>query len=221
MKALRNGLLGVIWVTLALPALGQAVFSHPVAGDSERQTQLAELAEAMREQATVEGGFIQTKHLEILSRPLVSKGRFALDAEGEFLWDIHEPFALTYHFRDGELTRTQDGEATRLAPADEPSLHGFFQFFSALFQLTDGELANRFERYFLPESETHGDEVAEDQTGAAKAWTLGLRPKDRRMTKVLEQLVVEGSGAHIKRVTLTEPGGDQTELSFSYQPDGE
>lgn len=193
----------LLLLVLAMPAAAESVFSYPVAEDPQRQQQLAALAEAMSTTTRIEGRFTQTKHLQILAQPLVSQGQFLLDAQGQFNWEIQQPFAQAYHYRDGELIRSVDGEQERIAPADEPSLHGFFQFFSALLQLTEADLDGHFTRYF--------------RTLEADHWELGLRPKDRRMARVLERLIVQGRGERIDTVRLREPGGDSTELSFDYQ----
>ena len=201
MKGFGRGLL--LLLVLAMPAAAETVFSYPVAEDPQRQQQLVTLADAMTATTRIEGDFTQTKHLQILAQPLVSQGKFLLDAQGDFSWEIQQPFAQAYHYRDGELIRSVDGEQERIAPADEPSLHGFFQFFSALLQLTEADLEGHFTRYF--------------RTLEADHWELGLRPKDRRMARVLEHLVVEGRGERIDTVSLREPSGDSTELSFDYQ----
>lgn len=201
MKGFGRALL-LLWM-LAMPAAAETVFSYPVAEDPQRQQQLAALAEAMSTTARIEGRFTQTKRLQILTQPLISKGRFVLDAEGYFSWEIQQPFVQAYHYRDGELIRTVDGVQEQIAPADEPSLHGFFQFFSALLQLTEADLDGHFTRYFRTLESDH--------------WELGLRPKDRRMARVLEHLVVMGQGEQIDTVRLREPSGDSTELSFDYQ----
>ncbi|MDQ2076968.1 outer membrane lipoprotein carrier protein LolA [Marinimicrobium sp. ABcell2] len=192
----------LLLLALAVPAAGESVFSYPVAENPERQRQLSTLAETMSATSRIEGRFTQTKHLQILEQPLVSRGRFSLDDEGRFSWEIHQPFPQAYHFRDGELIRSVDGEEERVAPADEPSLHGFFQFFSALLQLTEADLGVHFTRYFR-----HLDD---------EQWEMGLRPKDRRMRRVLDDMVVLGRGERIQAVTLKEPGGDRTELNFDY-----
>src|SRR5690625_5312955 len=77
---------------LALPAAAETVFSYPVDENPQRQQQLAALADAMSATARIEGRFTQTKRLQILTQPLISKGRFVLDAEGYFSWEIQQPF---------------------------------------------------------------------------------------------------------------------------------
>src|SRR5690625_7744753 len=75
--------------------------------------------------------------------------------------------------------------------------------FSALIQRTEADLDGHSTRYFRTLESDH--------------WELGLRPKDRRMARVLEHLVVMGQGEQIDTVRLREPSGDSTELSFDYQ----
>lgn len=180
--------------------LSDPVFDRPLSENDARREAFAELAEALRAQSRVEADFTQTKHLQALAQPLESKGRFVLE-EGRFHWQVREPFAISYRYADGELVREEDGEQRAIEPADEPGLHGFFAFFSDLFQLTETRLDRHFELYFHAESE---------------GWTLGLKPDSSRMGKMLEALVVTGEGARIDRARLSEPGGDRTELQFSY-----
>ncbi len=46
---------------------------------------------AATEVQTLEADFVQTKHLEILSHPLVSKGRFAYRRPGDLRWEYASP----------------------------------------------------------------------------------------------------------------------------------
>ncbi|MGD8176201.1 outer membrane lipoprotein carrier protein LolA [Marinimicrobium sp. ARAG 43.8] len=179
----------------------ESVFSHPVAGSEPRQSRLQALADSVRSQGEIRGRFVQYKHLSVLSRPIESEGRFVLDEQGRFRWDIQAPFPVAYRFDGEELTRVQKGQSNVVHAADDPSLYGFFAFISSLFQQTDGELEEHFERFYKESGE---------------GWTLGLRPRNDRLRRALSQLVVTGQGGEIEQVVLTEPGGDYTRLQFFY-----
>jgi hypothetical protein len=194
-------LLLLSWLLLALPGRCQDVFQHPLAG-GDHGAAFAQLAAAMKSQSLVQGAFTQTKHLQMLERPLVTRGSFTLSPE-RFEWRIEHPFTLAYSFADQRLTRETDGGRQTVQPAAEPALFGFFSFFSSLFSLSQSSLEKLFAVYFLPSEET---------------WELGLTPLQPQLATSIRQLHISGSETRIHQVRLTETSGDITDIQFSYPP---
>lgn len=199
---LLRWLLVLPWLVLALHAWGEAeiqpeVFQHPLGRDTAAFT---ELASAMQRQLLVQGEFIQTRYLQMLERPLVTKGGFTLSPQ-VFEWRIEQPFALSYSFAGQRLTREVDGKRQTIEPASEPALFGFFSFFTSLFSLSQESLEKLFSVYFLP---------------SPPNWEMGLTPKQAQLAASVRQLHISGSGELIERVRLTEVSGDATEIRFIY-----
>lgn len=200
------------WLALvclwALPCAlwAQGVFNAPVSESADRRAALEQLADRLRGQLPISARISQRKHLAALEKPLVSEGHFQLAADGELRWHIETPFAMTYHYRDGTLTRRMDGQRESVAPADEPALYGFFQVFGRLLQMDLAQLGDYFTPHFVSEPD---------------GWTLGLTPVDGRLKKALAQIVVRGEGAQVRSVVLTQPGDDYTQLTFRYPDTGD
>ena len=179
------------------------IFDYPLSASNERQAEFQKLATQVKQQGEVVGEFVQQKHLQILTQPIVSSGRFQL-SEQEFIWKIEKPFVIGYVFSDQKLVRQMDGEEDIVAPSAEPMLYGFFSFFFSLMNLSEQSLDQFFDVYYLPAE------------AADKPWQLGLLPKNKPIARSLKQLHIHGVGAQINQVELVEQTGDKTELEFSY-----
>lgn len=186
---------------LAGPARAD-VFNYPLQNHPQYQQALRELTLRVQQQGEVSGQFVQTKQVQVLARPIVTRGQFALTAE-KFTWQIAQPFAIHYEFAGRQLLRDMDGERQIIEPSAEPLLYGFFSFFASLFNLSEDSLEKLFTVYYLP-----------DQDG--KTWVLGLTPKQQSLARSLQELRVHGVAEQILEVHLREKSGDTTALIFSY-----
>ena len=54
---------------------------------------------------TISADFIQEKHLQILSRPLISKGVFYYEAPGSLRWEYQSPIRSILMMHEGKVTR--------------------------------------------------------------------------------------------------------------------
>ena len=59
---------------------------------------------------TISADFVQEKHLEILSRPLISKGVFYYEAPGSLRWEYQSPIRSILMMHEGKVTRYIWGE---------------------------------------------------------------------------------------------------------------
>ncbi len=59
---------------------------------------------------TVRAEFVQEKHLEILSEPLISKGRMLFKSPRSLRWEYSEPFQSVLLTRDGKVERFVKGD---------------------------------------------------------------------------------------------------------------
>ena len=59
---------------------------------------------------TISADFIQEKHLQILSRPLISKGVFYYEAPGSLRWEYQSPIRSILLMHEGRVTRYIWGE---------------------------------------------------------------------------------------------------------------
>ena len=59
---------------------------------------------------TISADFVQEKHLQILSRPLISKGVFCYEAPGSLRWEYLSPIKSILLMHEGRVTRYIWGE---------------------------------------------------------------------------------------------------------------
>ena len=59
---------------------------------------------------TIRADFVQEKHLQILSRPLISKGVFYYEAPGSLRWEYQSPIKSILLMHEGRVTRYIWGE---------------------------------------------------------------------------------------------------------------
>lgn len=203
----------MLWLVLlfSLTAASRAdVFEHPLQDNPAHRRALQELTLQIQQQGAVAGEFVQTKHMQMLTRPIVTRGTFALTQQ-EFIWKIEHPFAIHYQFAAQKLVRDMDGKSQTVEPSTEPMLYGFFSFFSSLFNLSEQSLEKLFVIYYLPT-----ESKIKNNQDDIKDWVLGLKPKQASLARSLKQLHIYGSATHILKVRLVEQNNDYTELEFSY-----
>lgn len=142
---------------------------------------------------SVVGRFVQRRQLPELERPIVSRGRFAYSAGRGLLWLIKEPIESRLVI-DAEGVY-QDGEPVRES--------GAFEAIRPLFEsLFSGDLAP-LERDFAVTREDAGE-----------GWRLVLTPRDGRLARALERVIIEGAGIP-RRVVIETSDGGSTELEFT------
>lgn len=71
-------------------------------GWSKNWDQLRKDAEQIK---TIRSDFVQEKHLQILSRPLISKGVFYYEAPGSLRWEYQSPIRSILLMHEGRVTR--------------------------------------------------------------------------------------------------------------------
>lgn len=190
------------------------VFDYPVEKNAATADALARLSQELAKQENIRGDFVQEKFLSILDKPLLSSGSFTLSRSHNFVWQVEEPFAVSYRFADRSLHRQDVSGEHLVKPSEDPMLYGFFAFFSTLFDMSQSDLEKLFHVYFQQQGQQ---------------WVLGLQPKDTGLRKAVASIVVEGqrlpnsggvapdSGIAITKVTIRESGGDYSHLQFSYR----
>ncbi|MDO3387789.1 outer membrane lipoprotein carrier protein LolA [Gilvimarinus sp. SDUM040013] len=168
------------------------------------QQRLQQIAEQLSASLPVSGTMVQQKHMAILEQPLQSKGEFLLEENGDIDWSVTEPFPVLYQVRDDRILRTLDGEQLEISARTEPSVYGFFQIVSKLFELKlDG--LHRFFTLQVPAE------------GLGEPWQLRLQPNNDRLASAIAAIVVSGQQGQMSRVTVREPNGDFSQIEFIYR----
>ncbi len=189
----------------AAPATSSAaadpVFAHPAAA-KELDALLGPAAHALGGAAAVRGAFSQRKFLRELPQPLTSSGEFLVARGSGIDWHTKVPFDSDLVLTPQAMVQRDGGaEAMRVDASTQPGLGAVEQVFDALFALDMPKLAERFTLYGLRGKD---------------GWTLGLKPRDAALAKMIDAVVINGS-EQPQRIVLHETNGDRTEINFSHQ----
>ncbi|WP_272932523.1 outer membrane lipoprotein carrier protein LolA [Sulfidibacter corallicola] len=168
-----------------------------VSGDHEAFQRVARRLQAVR---VLRAHFDQTKKITALRRPLLSSGRFLFSADHGLYWHTIKPFDSLFLVTQSGITQREDGETTlNIAASEQPIVHGFTEIFLALFGGDTSALQRSFDLYF------QGDQ---------EHWTLGLKPKDRVMKRLIDHITLRGVDT-VARIDFHETSGDVTQISLS------
>lgn len=164
--------------------------------ESSRAT-LQRVSERLTVADVTRGAFTQEHHLNVLSRPLVSRGDFVYHRQLGVRWSVIEPFASTMVVAPTGVF--YQGEQA------QPFAKGFGQLLLTLMQLDVEQLA----RNFVASGDPGGDE-----------WKLVLKPRHDQWRQAITEIQLRGNQA-INQVGVLEASGDKVLVTFTdirYQP---
>lgn len=192
---MRVGLYGAVFF-LALSIVARA--QDTLTDDLSFETVAAKLAAP----AVLRGNFEQTRHLQLISRPLQSSGRFLLSDMGLY-WEQDEPLKSVM-IADGKrlLQRVGDGPLHSIDVAENPVVLTFSQSFLSIFKGSEDELRSHFDLEFLP-----GDDDAD-------GWTIILTPITYPMSEAIASINVSGR-EYIEELKVNSRSSEETIIRFS------
>lgn len=149
---------------------------------------------------SLQGRFIQERHLQGFAAPLRSQGRFLLQRDRGLIWRTERPFETVTVITPAGLLQEVDGtEANRISASRLPFLERFYDMLSGALS---GDWTS-MQRAFVVSR--HGD---------AQAWTIELQPRHAEADVVpIEAMTISG-GAFVEAVEIRKPGGDWERLTF-------
>lgn len=152
--------------------------------------------------AVLRGSFKQTRHLQLISKPLQSSGRFLLSDMGLY-WEQDEPLKSVM-IADGErlLQRVGDGPLQSIDVAQNPVVLTFSQSFLSIFAGSEDELRSHFDLEFLP-----GDDEA-------NGWMIVLTPTSYPMSEAIASINISGR-EYIEELKVNSRSSEETIISFS------
>lgn len=196
----RNRLgLGALLALLLLCA--QPVSAQPTGPAAESTP--SSLDELLTRLARVQGlraRYVEEKRIALLKMPLRSEGTIAFAAPGLLLRSAEKPEPATL-LLDGEVLWVSDASGKRRIDLGESAIvkHFVLTFVNVL----RGDQAALARSYALKFATT------------AEGWTLELTPKAPELRRFVARAVLEGHGATVDRMTLTEENGDVTLMRFN------
>lgn len=157
----------------------------------------ARMVAAQRDVAAIRARFRQTKTIALLDGPLESEGRFSFARPDRVRWEMEKPEPLLVEVSGGELRVGPPGEAARV---DAGPAVGLFRDLAGIFTGAGDYTGTRF---------TLG-------AGARGGESFVLTPRDPSLSRVIAAIEIELDAASggPRRVTISEAGGDRTEIEL-------
>jgi hypothetical protein len=176
---------------LALLFVGPAQASEPDA--------LARIGAQIEQHAVVRAEFTQSKQMTAMKRPLVTSGRLVYSRKHGVLWQIEQPFRMSYVLGEDKIVEIgADGVRRERGLRDVPGLAQVGRVFRAML----GANTSALREYF--DASVHGDPAK---------WEIELKPRQPQLVQFLTGLQLSG-GRFVDSIQISEAGGDSTQIRF-------
>jgi hypothetical protein len=177
-----------------------AVFSS-----GARAELLDELAAQAAAYPLVRAEFVQTKRMAAMKRPLLTRGRLTFLRGRGVLWQIEQPYRVTYVLGESRIVEIGEDGARRAREArDMPGLAQVGRIFQAMLGANTEALREHFELAARGEEKREGEKDA-------RRWTLELKPRQAPLAQFLDGLRLSGA-RFVEEIQIDEAGGDSTQI---------
>jgi hypothetical protein len=150
-----------------------------------------------------QSSFIEQQFLHVLKRPLESRGELVYDAPDRLEKQTLEPRFETLMVAGDVLTLERGAHRRVLNLRDFPQIAPFV---TAIRATLAGDRSG-LERVFHV-----------DFAGDLPRWSLTLVPLDPRLSKTIAQIRIDGAQADLRRVEITQSGGDRSVMTMRNSP---
>ena len=149
--------------------------------------------------AVLRSDFKQSKQMSALKRPLATSGHLVFSREHGILWQIEQPYRMTYVLGDDRIVEiSADGTRRERGLRDLPGLTQMSKIFRAVFSANTAALRDVFE------IGVRGDPAK---------WEIELKPRQAQIAQFLDGLQLSG-GRFVEKIRISEVGGDTTLILF-------
>ena len=160
---------------------------------------LRQISAQIEQYAVVRADFEQTKQMAALKRPLVTKGRLVVSGSRGVLWQIEQPFHMSYVLGESKIVEIGSDGARRVRDTREvPGLAQVGRVFRAMLGADSDALREYFEATVQ---------------GTPDHWAIELTPKQAQLAKFLGAMQLSG-GRFVEEIRISEAGGDRTQIAF-------
>ena len=143
--------------------------------------------------------FTEHKFLRSLNQPLELSGILKYESRDHFVKQTLEPRQETLTIDKGTLTIERKGKTRSLQLQDYPAMQGFIE---CIRDTMSGDLSGLRQNYSL------------QLDGDLRHWQLTLLPKDVRLLKVIQTVLISGSDGHVNTVEIRETKGDRSVMNI-------
>jgi outer membrane lipoprotein-sorting protein len=156
---------------------------------------IASLMEALAANKASRATFNETRFLALLDRPLESSGELRFTPPGRLEKRTLAPGSETLVVDGDSVLVERPGKRYSLSLRDHPEVAVFVDSIR-------GTLAG--DRKSLERA------YALSLEGREPRWRLVLRPREASVARLVERIEVDGAGADVRRIEITQPDGDRS-----------
>jgi outer membrane lipoprotein-sorting protein len=151
---------------------------------------------------SLECNFVQKKSMQMLKKPVVSKGLFVYRKPSQVRWEYTEPFVYVIVISNNKITIKDE---TRTNQMDMTANTTFMEMNTRVTSMVDGSLLDN-----------HGD-FHVDFFENDLYFRLDLKPLTKELKKYFNSITLcfEKSDLSVASIKMYETGGDITELTFT------
>jgi hypothetical protein len=167
------------------------------------QTQAWGLEQLMSELAHVERSqaqFTEQKYMKVLKRPVESSGTLIYEAPDRMIKRTLKPKLETMTVDADRLTLERQGRTRALRLQDYPTLWAFIESIRSTLK---GDLS-ALQRFYQVEL-----------SGEPQHWSLTMKPKDVKMSRVISSVEIAGTQGKIRTVKVQETQGDHSVMTIT------
>lgn len=187
MRRWRDGLFGLAF---------SCFFGLAQAADAEA---LARITARVGQPPVIRAEFVQTRQMVSMKRPLTSSGRLTYSRKHGVLWQIEQPYRMSYILSDERIVEiASDGSRKERSARDVPGLAQVGRVFRAMLGANTAALQDYFD------ATVQGDN---------SAWTIVLKPRQAQLAQFLSGMQIAGS-QFVDSITISEAGGDSSNIRF-------
>ena len=149
---------------------------------------------------SIKGEIRQEKSFAFLTDKLVSKGVFLYQKESKLRWEFKEPIDYIILINENTMRLREEGVEKRYKGINQI----LRQVKESILGCIDGSIMSN--PNYRTVFSTNGTNIR-----------IQLQPKEKNLKEFIKQIDVEfaRSGSILKKVTLTDPSGDMTDIHFS------
>lgn len=160
---------------------------------------LARIGAQIEQHAVVRAEFTQSKQMAAMKRPLVTSGHLVYSRRHGVLWQIEQPFRMSYVLGEDKIVEIgADGVRRERGLRDVPGLAQVGRVFRAML----GANTSALREYF--DATVQGDPAK---------WEIELKPRQPQLAQFLTGLQLSG-GRFVDGIRIAEAGGDTTQIHF-------
>jgi outer membrane lipoprotein-sorting protein len=144
--------------------------------------------------------FTEKKYMKVLKTPIESSGTLSFEAPDRMIKRTLKPKPETMTVDADRLILERQGRTRTLRLQDYPVLWAFIESIRATLK-GDLDTLTRFYNVEL--------------RGMSQRWSLAMKPRDAKMSRVISSIEIDGADGKVKTVKVQEAQGDRSVMTIT------